>query len=280
MDINLTPEAARLQMLHHFPRPDWYAVTPTLAEVAKASSKGNRNLNLKTVERYTNDILNDRWAENGESIVVDSDGALRDGHHRCEAIIRADRTIRAAVIPGVAPSTEHGADIQTTMDGGANRTTGQALLMAGAPNASAAAAVVKAILINGEDGFSASAPKISNHSIDEFYRDNVELVQTIVRWGSRIKRATYAPAISYHTFLYQAYKNVGYSVTEDFVSDLTDVAKGGAVAVGRSKFLGIGTNGNGVRLAAYRVFRFTFDSWKKGLSTVRMTVDKPLPAWK
>lgn len=43
-----------------------------------------------------------RWVLNGETICFDSNGVLRDGHHRLLAIIESGVTIEVLVVRGVA----------------------------------------------------------------------------------------------------------------------------------------------------------------------------------
>lgn len=53
----------------------------------------NRNLKEKIVKRLSDDILNGKWfSQNGATIVFDWNGKLRDGQHRCRAIVKAQET--------------------------------------------------------------------------------------------------------------------------------------------------------------------------------------------
>ena len=69
-------------------------ITPERAQALLETNCDNRKLSRGTVEAYANDILNDNWDETtGVAMSIDEDGVLRDGQHRCAAIVMAGKGI-------------------------------------------------------------------------------------------------------------------------------------------------------------------------------------------
>ena len=99
------------------------SITPEMAQEMLAKSEGNRPIKRATVEMYARDMLNGNWKVNGETIVFDEAGVLRDGHHRLSAIIKANKPVLMCVIYG-APET-------TIFDNGVPRSARDQLIMNG-----------------------------------------------------------------------------------------------------------------------------------------------------
>jgi len=62
-------------------------VTPELAEKYLEKNKNNRRLSMHTAKAYAQDMIIGKWLSNGEPLVFDENGFLRNGQHRCKAII-------------------------------------------------------------------------------------------------------------------------------------------------------------------------------------------------
>ncbi len=80
-------------------------VTPRVAEEMLKRNVNNRTLSKKRVSMYVNDILCGTWQLNGETIVIDANGNLKDGQHRLHAILRAGKSVETVVVRGVDPTT-------------------------------------------------------------------------------------------------------------------------------------------------------------------------------
>ena len=94
-------------------------ITPEIAtEYQKMNTNNYRSLNKIKVDTYAEDIRNGNWEINGESIVFDKNGVLKDGQHRVAAVIKANKPIIALVVRGV----ENDVGI---FDSGMNRTVAQ-----------------------------------------------------------------------------------------------------------------------------------------------------------
>lgn len=77
---------------------DVVTLTPDMARLLLAANHENRVINKRAIQTYVDDIKSGRWALNGESIKVATDGSLNDGQQRAaqeEAAMRDARDFRA-----------------------------------------------------------------------------------------------------------------------------------------------------------------------------------------
>lgn len=99
-------------------------ITPDEARRLLAKNKGNRPLNEEQVALMAGEMLKDRWALNGSSIVLNGD-RLIDGQHRLHAVIRANKSIQTVVVEGVS------SDVFDTIDVGRKRKASDVLAIRG-----------------------------------------------------------------------------------------------------------------------------------------------------
>ena len=81
----------------------WELITPELAKEYLILNKNMRPLNRAAVAQYKAEILSGNYRQNGEVIVFDSDGYLRDGQHRLTAIVESGVAVWINVVRGVDP---------------------------------------------------------------------------------------------------------------------------------------------------------------------------------
>lgn len=112
-------------------------LTPELASKWLESSVINRAISQANVLKYAEDIRRGNWKMNGSSFVFTRIGDMRDGHHRCHAVIIAGVAIRVLVVEGVDPAAVK------TIDTGKSRTLQDVLRMAGIPNSGTAASALR-----------------------------------------------------------------------------------------------------------------------------------------
>lgn len=115
-----------------------------------------------------------RWVLNGETICFDSNGVLRDGHHRLLAIIESGVTIEVLVVRGVDPAAWY------TYDQGKSRSGGDIFQIAGVTNPFATKAIVaKCEAINEKKILhsrnNAQYTSKSNAELLRIYREHEEL---------------------------------------------------------------------------------------------------------
>lgn len=153
-------------------------LTPALAAELLASNDVNRPLSRAILTEYTDAIKRGEWKLNGEPIIVSAGGKLLDGQHRCNAVIRAKRSILTYRIDGIEK------EAFATIDCGKRRNSSDVLSIGGVKNARVCAAGARAILrIHG-----VYSGKPTNAQVLDCVRSNPGLV----RWadsfaGSRIK---------------------------------------------------------------------------------------------
>lgn len=84
-------------------------ITPELAREYLKSNlnnpRGKKTLKRSTANRYANDMKSGKWETNGETIVFDEDGILKNGQHRLAAIILAGVPVKIFVVRGVSRDT-------------------------------------------------------------------------------------------------------------------------------------------------------------------------------
>lgn len=110
-------------------------LTPGLARLLLKRNHDNRSIKDYKIKEFVSDILEKKFALNGEPLIVSDKGELNDGQHRCLAVIEAKEPIRTLIVFGVARET------RKTVDQGINRTIGDVLTFNHVSNANAVAAI-------------------------------------------------------------------------------------------------------------------------------------------
>jgi len=86
-------------------------LTPELAQLLLLRNDGNRRVNAANLAAIMRDMASDRWAANGETIIVARSGQLNDGQHRCFAALLIGGGIETAIAFGVERSSIATVDI-------------------------------------------------------------------------------------------------------------------------------------------------------------------------
>jgi hypothetical protein len=115
-------------------------VTPGLAGEILRRNPDNRNMRQIKIEHFVRDMVNGRWADNGEPIIISRDGLLNDGQHRLQAVIEANTPQVFVVVFGVSRES------RTTVDQGTARGAADYLSMDGVTYAHNAATAAKFII--------------------------------------------------------------------------------------------------------------------------------------
>jgi len=90
-------------------------LTPALAQVLMDNNEGNRPIRPAKLAQYIDDIQNDRWEFNGETIIISKEGLMNNGQHRSIAVIETDKPIETLFVFGIERQT------RKTVDTGASR---------------------------------------------------------------------------------------------------------------------------------------------------------------
>ena len=95
-------------------------IGPIEAQELIDGSDFNRRVSKQTVSKYASDMLNGKWWENGQPIILNGKKML-NGAHRCGAVVQSGVTLRFVVVEGVDVRANR------TMDIGRPRTLEQML---------------------------------------------------------------------------------------------------------------------------------------------------------
>ena len=99
-------------------------ITPEMAiDLMKRNIK-NRKISPHLVDSYAQQIINNEWELNGESICLSVSGILKDGQHRLSAIIKTNIAVQCVVVFNVK-------DDVSIYDRGRKRSITDALLISG-----------------------------------------------------------------------------------------------------------------------------------------------------
>ena len=109
-------------------------ITPKKAETPLQSNTHNRALSAKRVEELAAQITSGNWVQNGQTIIVHSDGTLADGQHRLAAVVLANKSITTSIAYNVPKSAF------ATIDTGAKRQVKDVLYINGIGNSPMVAA--------------------------------------------------------------------------------------------------------------------------------------------
>ena len=105
-------------------------LTPAIAKKLLEHNPSNRPLSQPRAKRIAESISRGEWLANGETIIVDVNGALIDGQHRCLAVVIAGIPIQTLFVEGVCP------DAFATIDSGHARTDANRFSISGEANTS------------------------------------------------------------------------------------------------------------------------------------------------
>lgn len=102
-------------------------ITPARARAYLELNKKNRKVKPKVRGQYRRDMLNGDWGLTGECIIFDSEGTMRNGQHRLEAIASLPETqaVLMSVIRGISPKDA------LKLDSGVKRSAADQLKMNG-----------------------------------------------------------------------------------------------------------------------------------------------------
>ena len=100
-------------------------ITPEIASKMLEKNDSNRFLNMTVVNKYTEDMKNGEWFQNGEAIQIDENGNLLNGQHRLMAIIKSGCSFYFVVVRNIKKEDSK------VFDRGRARSVGDILFMNG-----------------------------------------------------------------------------------------------------------------------------------------------------
>ena len=189
-------------------------ITPKKAKELLEKNTGNRIVSPKRVAQYAQNMVDGDWEENGESIIFDKKGVLKNGQHRLKATIKADHTWNAVVVTEVEPKVMH------TLDTGKFRSLKDFLDIEGYKNTAAKAAILKAIIACNK-GYVYHSNKlvglqyITIGEAANFYEDNKEGVNLLYKTASSVYKVATDKVLSLTQAAKILYLLKGFDVNEN-----------------------------------------------------------------
>lgn len=181
-------------------------LTPAKASELLKRNTNNRNVKKQRIVLYVNDILNNNWKLNGESIKVSKDGVILDGQHRLIAVVKANKSIETLLI------TDLQQDVLPTIDTGSSRTGGDVLNLHGITNSNSIAGGINKFyaLYSGKGSLNQRRVCTNSATILE-YNSKAEYYNNLHSMGAKYYTKWYR-IITISDFIgYYAYFNTKYS---------------------------------------------------------------------
>ena len=161
-------------------------ITPQIAVEMLAKNTNNRKLKPTVVQKYKEDLLNDRWIPGTCMLIFSEDGTLLDGQHRLKAIIEADKPANMIVSRGVSK------DASRVIDSGSTRTISDMFKIEGISYASnVGGIVIRFDELNKKNYQLRGARRFSHQEIWEKYQEHSawydEAAQKASFWNNKSK---------------------------------------------------------------------------------------------
>lgn len=160
------------------------SITPEIAEKLLERNVSNRHVNKINVKVFASEMTKGKWQFNGEAIVFDNNGDLRNGQHRLYAIIDSQTTQLMLVITGVLP------DSFATMDIGGRRNGSDILSIKNIMDPKAVSALCKFVYTFKNAKFSGTQHAnrtLSNTEIFDYY-ETLGDVTSSIEFGTTIHK--------------------------------------------------------------------------------------------
>lgn len=211
-------------------------MTPALADVLIAHNDGNRPIRVAKLSQYVDDITNNRWEFNGETIIISKEGLMNNGQHRAMAVQETGIPIPVLFVFGIMRET------RKTVDTGSMRGPHDQLSADGYPQPTTMAALARFVLSyerNENKGF-ANLSRISGPDVYERAVNDPAVAPAAsypYRHASQSKRL--APP-SVFGFCYYAFSKVDAKQADDFLEQVitgVGLAADSAAYVTREKLM-------------------------------------------
>jgi hypothetical protein len=190
IDVNVTPEIAKCLLRYNAP------------------GESNRKVSRAGVLTTNVALLNQRWENTGEPIIMSSEGILNDGQHRLTSVVETGIPAIMDLRFGIARHA-----FGATNSGG-KRTSAQVLTMMGVPSANVTAAILR-MVISYIDGLPAAMYNRVNNSrivdlMERWPDDVAETVHKVMTLPVELRHA------SIGTLFFLAIRSANQAVVDEF----------------------------------------------------------------
>jgi hypothetical protein len=197
-------------------------ITPEIARKLIENQMPNRTRSKLTSWKYSIDMLQGRWEENGETIKINEDFRLIDGQNRLTALIKADVAQELTIAYGVNYEKAF-----PTIDRNMKRTPGHTLSIHNVPNANNISALIKTVyfyennMLDGKQNNPKLAP--SSQTILDYYDMYGPDLQDSYKFVSRAIYDKYRrlfPPLTMLSACHFIFSKIDSDAADDFFEDL------------------------------------------------------------
>jgi hypothetical protein len=171
-------------------------ITPAIAENYLRYNIRNRKATGRLIRFLSNQMIDNLFLENGESIVFDLRGDLVDGQHRLLAIIKSGKSYNIPVVTGVLPHS------MATYDTGKNRSARDVLQMNGFKYYSPLASFIISLnryfirsYKNAEVSTGEREGMLTNQQVLEYCKDNYDWLKEIMSKSQYLTQTQITPKV-------------------------------------------------------------------------------------
>ena len=200
-------------------------LSPAMATELLNDNTQNRKVK-PMLKNYVSQMKRGLWRENGEPIIIDKNGVMKDGQHRCLAVIEANFTYNVPLIYDVEP------DVMHTIDTGVNRSFADVLELNSYKNTTAIAALTKSIIELNANRSGVSYGGLNRQKADGFNnsvgldfvkKHNEDLqhlnAKSISIWNKQSVKILQARDIAVYLYLFSK----GFNYTDDAVNFMSNI---------------------------------------------------------
>lgn len=190
-------------------------MTPRLAKDYLARNVKNRKVKNATLNFYIQQMKNGNWKENGEPIIIDRNGLVKDGQHRLMAVVYSGHSYRVPIISNVSP------EVMDTIDTGTNRSSADVLHLEGFKDSVLVSSLTKSILNKDFQKRSSHSTKISNADILDYAQKNKSYIYEITKEGRKIDTLQVLRVLTPTLTCYYLHKYGNTPSTKEFLKQIT-----------------------------------------------------------
>lgn len=191
-------------------------MTKELAKDYLSRNNENRKVKKNTLSFYKKQMNNGSWKENGEPIIIDVNGVIKDGQHRLMAVSETGFSYRVPVISDVE------CNVMDTIDTGTNRTAADVLHLEGFKYSALIASLGK-MTLGTREGISRTSShriSVSNSDILKFAKDKRNYLEEICRATMNVNSLQIIKVLSPSVLAYYIYT---YGNTEETILFLNNI---------------------------------------------------------
>lgn len=246
-------------------------LTPSLAKELLRRNPCNRSVAKSRVDIYASDIEGGRWVFNGEPIIISSDGRMTDGQHRCEAVVKANKSVETAMAFGVDYES------RKTTNQLRPKTAGDFAGMDGIPNAMGQAAIARMVLAYDSSG-GIDRRNTTQAEILQFVYDNQDaLIESAKLCHSRSGKMKNLVSPSVLGFVHYVTARRDKRMANEYAEQIItgeNLAVGDPAMAVRNRFIAMG---KATRATKAEILLHGWNAYRRGLKRVMAKTTGTLP---